>query len=146
MEVSGRPAFGLGRDPAECLPRYGVGCPCRRWPRVFYGHSLQRLRSGYCAPGEPFGGCRQLRCGCLLRNFVDLALVRKRTESASTRSSERPELDRCRESGAAISRLYVSGFPPITPGAAFAARPAIHPIVDRAALLAGAHSCVLDLA
>ena len=25
MEVSGRPAFGLGRDPAERLPRYRVG-------------------------------------------------------------------------------------------------------------------------
>ena len=50
----------------------------------------------------------------------------------------RPESDRCKESDAAVSKLCVSGSPPTTPGAPFAARPAIHPTVHRAARLAGA--------
>ena len=41
----------------------------------FYGHSLRHLGSGYCDPGEPFVCRRDLRCGSLLRNFVDPALV-----------------------------------------------------------------------
>src|SRR6201987_6042388 len=57
---------------------------------------------------------------------------------ASTQLSGLPESDRCRESDAAVSKLYVFGSPPITLSAAFAARPAIHPTADRVARLAGA--------
>src|SRR5215468_9023938 len=65
---------------------------------------------------------------------------------ASVRSSGRPESDRCRESGAVVSRLYVSGSPPITRDAGFVVTSAVHPTADRAARLAGvplrARSCV----
>src|SRR5215469_11409307 len=65
-------------------------------------------------------------------------LLRKRYGVCINPIKRAARIGRCRESGAAVSRLYVFGSPPITPGAAFAARLAIHPIVDRAVLLAGA--------
>src|ERR1700723_507920 len=54
------------------------------------------------------------------------------------RSSGRLESDRRRESGAAVSRPYVSGSRPKTRIVRLAARPAIHPAVDRAAPRGGA--------
>src|SRR6266702_7674777 len=65
---------------------------------------------------------------------------------ASVRASGRLESDRCRESGAAVSRLYVSGSPPIARDAGFVVTSVIHPTVDRAVRRAGvrrhARSCV----
>ena len=49
-------------------------------------------------------------------------------ESVSAQLSGQLGSDRCRESGAAVLQLYVSGSPPITPAAAFAVTPAIHPL------------------
>src|SRR5206468_10890115 len=57
---------------------------------------------------------------------------------ASAPANGQPESDRCRESGAAVSRLCVSGSPLITQDAGFVVAPAIHPTVDRAAQPAGA--------
>ena len=75
MEIGGGPTAGFGSAPAERSSRYRVARPNGRSLRVFYGHSLRHLRSGYCDPGEPFVCCRDLRCGSLLRNFFDPALV-----------------------------------------------------------------------
>src|SRR5207344_2252399 len=75
----------------------------------------------------------------LLRFFRTLQFSsHKAVGFASTQPSGLPESDRCRESDAAVSKLYVFGSPPITLSAAFAARPAIHPTADRVARLAGA--------
>src|SRR5438045_288270 len=92
--------------------------------------------------------CRASQCPVHYRSRV-VACYETGAESASTRAGGRPESDRCRESGAAVSRLYVSGSPPVTRGAGFVVAPAIHPTADRAAQPAGApphaRSCVATL-
>ena len=75
MEIGGGPIASFGDAPAERLSRYRVARPYGRSLRVFYGHSLRHLRFDYRDPGEPFVCCRDLRCGSLLRNFFDPALV-----------------------------------------------------------------------
>ena len=75
MEIGGGPIASFRSAPPEWSSRYRVARPDGRSLRFFYGHSLRHLRFDYCAPGEPFVCCRDLRYGSLLRNFVDRALV-----------------------------------------------------------------------
>jgi hypothetical protein len=75
MEIGGGPIAGFGSAPAERVTGSEVESPHRRSLLVFHGLSLLHLRSDYCDPCESFVCCRDLRCGSLLRNFVDPALV-----------------------------------------------------------------------
>jgi len=70
--------------------------------------------------------CRGSQCPDHCRSRV-AACCETGAGFASARSNGRLESDRCRESDAAVSRLYVSGSPPKTRVAPLAARPAIHP-------------------
>jgi hypothetical protein len=63
---------------------------------------------------------------------------------ASVRSGGPLESDRCRESGATVSRLCVSGSPPITQDAGFVVTSAIHPTADTA-LGSPAHAGIFNL-
>src|SRR5216683_972959 len=81
--------------------------------------------------------CRGSQCPAHCRSRV-AACCGTGAGFASARSSGRRESDRCRESGAAVSRLYVSGSRPKTRVGRFAARSAIRPAVDRAAPPGGA--------
>lgn len=75
MEIGRGPIAGFGGAPAERLSRYRVAHPHGCSLGVSYGDGLRHLRSDYCDAGEPFVCCRDLRCGSLLRNFFDPALV-----------------------------------------------------------------------
>ncbi len=95
--------------------------------------------------GSDIAHCRGSQCPAHYRSRVAVCSGTG-AASASTQSSGRLGSDRCRESGAAVSRLYVSGSPPITQDAGFVVTSAIHPTADRAARLADARlrarSCV----
>ena len=84
MEIGGGPVAGFGCALVMRSPRYGVAHPYRRDFLVLYGRSLRHLRSRYCDPGEPLVCCRDLRCGSLLRNLVDPALVASEASGVGT--------------------------------------------------------------
>src|SRR5271170_7398471 len=75
MAAGRRTVAGFWRDAAVRSSGHSVGDPYGRGLLVFYGFSGWHLGANYCYPGENLVGGRDLRCGALLRNMADLALV-----------------------------------------------------------------------
>jgi hypothetical protein len=73
--VGGRAVVHVGCNYGKRSPRFKAASLDRRCSWVFHGHRVRHLRSGYGHSRELSGWCRDLRCGSLLRNFADRALV-----------------------------------------------------------------------
>ena len=75
MEISGRPIAGFGPGIAKRVPGSSAANPPRCSVFVSYGSSLRHFRVSHRDPVQSPVCSRDLRCGSLLRDIVDPALV-----------------------------------------------------------------------
>jgi hypothetical protein len=75
MEISGRPIAGFGPGIAKRVPGSSAANSPRCSVFVSYGSSLRHFRVSHRDPVQSPVCSRDLRCGSLLRDIVDPALV-----------------------------------------------------------------------